>query len=84
MTVDEKRIFPLTNFSRINGKSFAKDSDHCPLFVELNIFFDKKILHIKEIFNLRNKECQNNFFEVTSNSEDLRRCFDNETLDSQA
>lgn len=42
MTVDEKKKFPLTNFTRIKGKTIAKDSDHNPLFVELDICFDKK------------------------------------------
>ena len=64
MTVDEQRIFPLTNFSRINGKGILKESHHCPLFLELNISFDKKILPRKEIFKLRNKECQITFLKL--------------------
>jgi hypothetical protein len=42
MSVDEERKFPMTSFSRVKGVSVAKDSDHCPLFVELNITFDIK------------------------------------------
>ena len=85
MSVDEERKFPMTSFSRVKGVSVAKDSDHCPLFVELNITFDIKRQPRKEIFNLRNKECQTKFYEVTANSVDLRQCFENDnSLDSQA
>ena len=53
------------------------ESDHNPMCAKFNIVYLKlkKSNERREIFNLKNKECQNSFFENTNQGERHQNCF---------
>ena len=71
MTVDEKRSYVLTKFTRNQGKV---ESDHNPMILELNMSWNTKVRQQRvEIYNLKNKECQKKFLEYTNKSDLLTK-----------
>ena len=54
------------------------ETDHNSEILELNIKFSKIKPERREIFNLKNKTCQEKFREITENNDDLLKCFENE------
>ena len=79
LLIDEARKHVLTKITRTKRGIKQVKSDHNVLLSKLKIKFNK---HIKkdriEIFNLKNKECQEAFKEVTSNTDILSSIFDND------
>ena len=77
MEIDEKRNFPLTKYASKKGTRKLVQSDHNTLFGRFSIQY--KNLNWKkprkEMFNLKNGQCQQKFTEVTSNSTKLQKCF---------
>ena len=78
MKIDENQEYPLTNYNSMNDKKKAIDSDHFTLLLELSLLFNKSRPQREELFNFRNKECQNTFKEITTNSNKLSEVFENE------
>ena len=60
-------------------------TDHNMLSLEVNLIFHNEIKHERvEVFNLKNKTCQQNFKEFTSKTDILSKCFmTNETVEIQ-
>ena len=54
-------------------------SDHNPMICKFNIQYVRKPKKLKrrELFNLKNEECQTNFFNTTNSSLELQKCFTN-------
>ena len=75
MIVDEEKLYALSNYSKTKGRI---DSDHNPLLVVFDIQFSTKKASRDEYFNFKNKECQEVFFGLTSNTEIFTECFDDE------
>ena len=52
-------------------------SEHNPIFCDFNITYDKVKNKVKrrEIFNLKNSECQAKFFEATNFGDQFKKCF---------
>jgi hypothetical protein len=66
------------------GQTRPVETDHNPLILDFNISFLKPIKQRMEIYNLKNVECQEMFYEHTSNSSKLSECFLNgKTLKNQ-
>ena len=61
MIIDEKKEYCLSNFAQIKKKKQVIESDHNGLLLELNIEFFKRKPERHEMFNLKNKECQETF-----------------------
>ena len=81
MIIDEEKCYPLSRYL----KGEKKDSDHHTLILDLNISFQKKNPERKEVFNFRNKECQENFYLKTEVMTSLVKCFANEnSLEKQS
>ena len=59
------------------GKRTKKDSDHNSMYIELSVNLPKTKTDRNEIFNFKNRECQQTFFEHTSKSTSLSKCFQN-------
>jgi hypothetical protein len=80
MVVDEEKQFVLTNYNKVKGEIVAKDSDHHTLVLYMNIPY--AILKPKriEMFNLKSQEGQEKFQLLTSNSQKLSNCFQNDDL----
>ena len=74
MQIDEDRNHTLTNY---NARK-PVETDHNPLILDLNISFSRPSKDRIEIYNLKNIECQKAFFEMTSASTSLSKCFKND------
>ena len=60
MVIDEARQFTLTKYATTKGIAKKIGGDYNPIFCDFNIIYDKaKVgLNRREIFNLKNPECQ--------------------------
>ena len=78
MKIDEERKNVLTKFVKTRGKSCKIESDHNPMILEVNISWSSKISAERtEIYNLKNKDCHNKFYEYTNNTKMLTNCLIN-------
>ena len=81
MVVDTERNFVLTKFTKKKEKCYITESDHNPMILDINIPWNSKIIEDRvEIFNLRNKECQKEFFKNTNSGNTLQKCFLNKDI----
>ena len=75
MIIDEDRNHVQTKYRKKNSSYYTKESDHNPLIMDFSVSWNAKVkMDRTEIFNLRNTECQEKFFEYTNNSNVLTRC----------
>ena len=79
MQIDEDRKFTLTKYATTKGAIKMVKSDHNPMICKFNIQYVRKPKKLKqwELFNLKNDECQTNFFYTTNSSLELQNCFTN-------
>ena len=83
MIIDEERKYFLTKYTKKKCNSFITESDHNPLIIDIDVFWNSKIKPDRtEIFNLRNAECQDSFFRHTNNSDILTKCLINKDIRS--
>ena len=75
MLIDEDRMFSLTNLAQIKQNKRIIESDHNPLILELNIQYSKKKPDRIEMFNLKNKSCQELFYLETEQNQELVNIF---------
>ena len=78
MLIDEKREYCLQNLVQLRKNKRVIETDHNAEILELNLEFSQKKPERQEMFNLKNKACQEVFKEVTENNENLLNCFDND------
>ena len=78
MVIDEKRQFSLINFAQYKKNKRVIETDHNGMLLDIKISFSSKRLERKEMFNLKNKICQEAFWKETETNEDLLKCFQNE------
>ena len=72
MNVDDERKLILTKHTKVRGQVKVIESDHNPIYLEVNIPWEVKVKKPRiEIFNLRNVECQTNYSQYTNNSDVL-------------
>ena len=79
LLIDEEKCYSLTNFNPRNKKQNKKiiESDHNTMIFELSLQFLKRKKPRTEFFNFRNSECQEIFFEMTTNTSKLSESFQN-------
>ena len=71
MTIDSRGEMSLTRY-----KQKVVNSDHRMLKMEVNLTFHEEKKHDRlEVFNVRNKQCQKVFCEVTSKENMFTKCF---------
>ena len=77
MLIDDARQYTLTKYATTKGKVKKIESDHNPIFCKFSIIYEKEKKNSKrrELFNLKNSECQAKFFEATNNGDQFQRCF---------
>ena len=83
--IDEERKFTLTKYASTKGMIKKVYSDHNIIYCKFNLTYKKQNTSNKrtEIFNLKNKECQEQFFATTNEGFKLQNCFDeNESLET--
>ena len=73
MQIDEAREYTLTKYATTKGNKKIVKSDHNPMYAVFNIQYTKSRQAVprREIFNLKNYDCQQRFFEETSKFEKL-------------
>ena len=77
MSIDEEQHFSLVKYASMKGRPKVVKSDHNLLFTKFSIQYQNVIARDqrKELFNLKNVECQKMFSLVTENNHKLRKCF---------
>ena len=76
--IDEDREYSLSNFAQLKANRRVIESDHNPLVLDLSIEFSKKKPQRVEMFNLKNKACQEAFKRETENNNELIDVFNSE------
>ena len=77
MKIDEERNFCLTNIAQIKKNRKIVESDHNSAIIEFDIKIEGRPPKREEIYNFKNKRCQNAFKEATNENKDLLECFEN-------
>ena len=77
MCIDEEKSYVLSNYGCVGGKNYKRDSDHNTLYMDLSLQIPVYREERKEIFNFKNRDCQEVFFNLTEHSTSLRDCFQN-------
>ena len=85
MLIDEEREYCLSNFSQLKKNKRVIETDHNALISEFNISVPKRMPDRIEMFNIRNKACQEQFTKITDDCSQLVDCFENElSLEAQS
>ena len=77
MLIDENRNFCLRNYAQYKKNKRVIETDHNAIIAEFNLSIPKRKVDRIELFNLRNKECQEMFTEETHRNTQLVECFEN-------
>ena len=78
MIIDEKREYPLSNFAQQKKNKRVTETDHNGMILEISIQFSNRKPVRQELFNFKNKVCQDAFKKETEDNEELLKCFQNE------
>ena len=77
LRIDETKVDVLTKFATKKGVKSKVESDHNLLICELSIEYSKEIRSERiEIFDLKDEDGLNKFYEETDNTTSLSSCFD--------
>ena len=75
MWIDEQRDYVLTRFYKQNGQTKTVESDHNVLVLDICYSWNVNVKEERiEIFNLRNKKCQEHFYNNTNRTDVLSKC----------
>ena len=81
MLIDEEREYVLSRFYKYKHKTSTVESDHNVLVLYLSFKWNQKIIvERREIYNLRNPECQQVFQENTSKNPNLVQVLKNQDI----
>ena len=78
MKIDEDKEFNLLNLAQMKKNKRIIETDHNGLVLEMEMDIGKTKPVREQIFNLRNKTCQEAFFEETEKNQELLNCFTNQ------
>ena len=78
MLIDEERNFCLSNFAQYKKNKRVTETDHNSIIAEFNLSIPKRKFDRIELFNLRNKKCQEMFTEETHRNTQLVECLENQ------
>ena len=76
MVIDEKRKYILTNYKPARKGEKAINSDHFTEYLDIDLKIKPTKPVRKEIFNFQCRESQDTFKNITSNTDDLSKCFE--------
>ena len=79
LTIDEERKFCLSNFAQKKKNGRVVESDHNTMIADFAISVQKRKQDRVEIFNFRNKSCQQLFKKETDDNLQLIECFENDS-----
>ena len=75
MVIDEEKRYVLTNYERVRQGGQAIDSDHNTQFMDLDLKIETEKPERIELYNFKNKEGQQKFKQITSETSDFSDCF---------
>ena len=75
MIIDEEKQFNLLNLAQLKKNKRIIETDHNGLVLEMELDVGKVKPEREEMFNLRNKSCQEAFFAETETNQELIHCF---------
>ena len=75
MIIDEDRNYCLSNFAQIRKNKRVIETDHNGLILEFDLQIAQRKPDRVEMFNMKNKLCQEAFKEETENNTELLECF---------
>ena len=78
MKVDEEKELNLINLAQLKKNNRIIETDHNGLVLEMELELGRNKPEREEMFNLRNKACQEAFYEETNKNEELLECFEND------
>ena len=78
MIIDERRDYCLANFAQLKKNKRVIETDHNGLILDLSHKFCKRNPDRQEVFNLKNKACQEAFRDETEINKDLLECFESD------
>ena len=78
MLIDENREFCLSNFAQFKKNKRVIETDHNMMIADFDISVSKRKADRVELFNMRNKKCQELFFQETEENPELLKCFDSQ------
>ena len=78
MMIDDSKKHILTNYKAAKTTGKAVDSDHYTQYLDLSLKISKEPPLREEIFNFKDKKCQEDFKMNTSNTNNFTACFDGE------
>ena len=78
MIIDEEKEHCLSNLAQKKKNKRAVESDHNALILEMNIEFSNRKPERQQMFNFKNKVCQEVFKKETEKNPELLKCFENE------
>ena len=85
MVIDEKRENALTNYNSVKKIGRVIESDHNVESLEVNLIFSNEKQERITFFDFKNKEAQQVFKKLTSNTNEFSKCFENNlTFEAQA
>ena len=78
MKVDEDKEYNLINLAQLKKNARMIETDHNGLVVEMELDEGKSKPIREELFNLKNKACQEAFYQETEENEELLKSFKND------
>ena len=78
LIIDEERNFCLSNFSQFKQNKKVVETDHNLMIADFDISVPKRNAERIEVFNLKNKVCQELFTKETNENTKLMECLENE------
>ena len=79
MVIDSHRDYILTNYKSVKRDGHAKNSDHFTEYMDIDLEFIKEKPEREEFFNFKDKEGQDRFRKITSETEEFTNCFEDGT-----
>ena len=81
MVIDEERKHSLKRYYKTKNGNKVVFSDHNPLFLYLKVPWNSNIRKPRlEIYNLRNRKSQEEFFKITNENQVLSNCLENRNI----
>ena len=78
MKIDEQKELTLINLAQIKKNKRFIETDHNAIILDMDFYMENIKAKREEVFNLRNKPCQEAFFIQTENNKELLNCFKND------
>ena len=77
MVVDVSNNYILTNYQQVKRSGKAVDSDHATEYMDMDIEIESEKPERIEMYNFKNTEAQMKFLELTSETNEFTKCFEN-------